>query len=54
MPSIHQKIIGGVHGDLGTAAMVVNLIPRVIDAKPGLLAMKDIPVPCNTENIWKD
>ncbi len=54
VPSIHQKIIGGVHGDLGTAAMVVNLIPRVIDAKPGLLTMKDIPVPCNTENIWKD
>ncbi|MFX1489277.1 MAG: dihydrodipicolinate reductase [Promethearchaeota archaeon] len=52
-PSIHQKIIGGVHGDLGTSAMVANLIPRVIDAKSGLLTMKDIPVPCYTGNIWK-
>jgi 4-hydroxy-tetrahydrodipicolinate reductase len=53
IPSIHQKIIGGVHGDLGTSAMVANLIPRVINAKSGLLTMKDIPVPCYTGNIWK-
>ena len=53
IPPIHQKIIGGVHGDVGTAAMVVNLIPKVIEAKPGLLTMKDLPVPCYTENIWK-
>ncbi len=52
-PKIHQKIIGGVHGDIGTAAMVTNLIPNIIAAKPGLLTMKDIPVPCYTENIWK-
>ncbi|MFX1455055.1 MAG: dihydrodipicolinate reductase [Promethearchaeota archaeon] len=52
-PDIHQKIIGGVHGDIGTAAMVANLIPKVIEAQPGLLTMKDLPVPCNTENIWK-
>ena len=54
IPNIHQKIIGGVHGDLGTSAMVVNLIPKVIEAKAGLLTMKDLPVPCNTENIWKE
>ncbi len=53
-PSIRQKIIGGVHGDVGTAAMVANLIPIVIKAKAGLLTMKDIPVPCYTANIWKD
>lgn len=53
IPNIHQKIIGGVHGDIGTAAMVVNLIPKVIEARSGLLTMKDLPVPCNTENIWK-
>jgi len=52
-PSIRQKIIGGVHGDIGTAAMVVNLIPKVLGAKAGLLTMKDLPVPCYTENIWK-
>lgn len=53
-PRIEQKIIGGVHGDLGTSAMVVNLIPKVITASPGLVTMKDLPVPCNTENVWKD
>ncbi|MHA2006357.1 MAG: NAD(P)H-dependent amine dehydrogenase family protein [Promethearchaeota archaeon] len=54
VPRIEQKIIGGVHGDLGTSAMVANLIPKVIEARPGLLTMKDLPVPCNTENIWKE
>ena len=54
IPHIHQKIIGGVHGDIGTSAMVVNLIPNVINANPGLLTMKDLPVPCYTENIWKE
>ncbi|MFX0081030.1 MAG: hypothetical protein ACFE94_04680 [Candidatus Hodarchaeota archaeon] len=53
VPTIEQKIIGGVHGDLGTSAMVVNLIPKVIIARHGLLTMKDLPVPCNTENLWK-
>ncbi|MFX1386956.1 MAG: hypothetical protein ACFE9M_07055 [Promethearchaeota archaeon] len=52
-PNINQKIIGGVHGDIGTAAMVANLIPKVLQAKPGLLTMKDLPVPCYTENVWK-
>jgi hypothetical protein len=52
-PNIYQKIIGGVHGDVGTAAMVANLIPRVVEAKPGLLTMKDLPVPCYTGNVWK-
>ena len=52
-PNINQKIIGGVHGDVGTAAMVANLIPKVIDAKSGLMTMKDLPVPCYTEHIWK-
>lgn len=53
VPNIHQKIIGGVHGDIGTAAMVVNLIPKLIEAKSGLLTMKDLPVACYTEYIWK-
>ncbi|MFX1531316.1 MAG: hypothetical protein ACFFBC_09395 [Promethearchaeota archaeon] len=53
VPRIEQKIIDGIHGDLGTSAMVVNLIPRVIESRSGLLTMKDLPVPCNTENIWK-
>jgi 4-hydroxy-tetrahydrodipicolinate reductase len=53
IPTINQKIIGGVHGDVGTAAVVVNLIPKVLEAKSGLLTMKDLPVPCNTEYVSK-
>ena len=53
IPDIHQKVIGGVHGDIGTAAMVVNSIPKVIDAPSGLITMKDISLPCYTANKWK-
>ena len=45
-PNIDLTIRGGVHGDLATAAMVVNSIPRVIHGPPGLMTMKDLPVPC--------
>jgi hypothetical protein len=53
VPDIHQKIIGGVHGDIGTAAIVINSIPKVINAPSGLITMKDISLPCFTANIWK-
>ncbi|MFW9855516.1 MAG: dihydrodipicolinate reductase [Candidatus Thorarchaeota archaeon] len=52
-PPINQKIIGGVHGDLGTAAMVANLIPRVVNAAPGIQTMKDLPIPSYTANVWR-
>jgi len=45
VPSIHAKITPGVHGDLATVAIVVNSIPKVINAEPGLVTMKDLPVP---------
>ena len=54
IPQITQKIEGGVHGDLGTAAVVANIVPIVFSANPGLHTMKDIPVPCNTAGIWKE
>ncbi len=54
VPDINQKIIGGVHGDLGTAAMVANLIPLTYNFKSGLFTMKDIPVPRNTSRIYKN
>lgn len=44
-PPIDLTIRGGVHGDLATAAVVVNCIPKVHEAEPGLLTMKDIRVP---------
>ena len=45
VPPVEARIDGGVHGDLGTAAVVVNAIPRVASAPPGLTTMKDLPPP---------
>ncbi len=45
VPDIHQKILGGVHGDIGTVAVTVNSIPKVYLSSPGLKVMKDLP-PC--------
>ena len=44
-PNIHEKIIGGVHGDIGTVAVTINTIPRAIYAPAGLKIMKDLPPP---------
>lgn len=44
VPDVQMEIKGGVHGDRATAAMVVNSIPRVISARPGVLTMDDIPI----------
>ncbi|HEX6178396.1 MAG TPA: dihydrodipicolinate reductase, partial [Thermoanaerobaculia bacterium] len=44
VPDVEMEIKGGVHGDRATAAMVVNAIPRVIHARPGVLTMDDIPI----------
>ncbi|MBA7465078.1 hypothetical protein ES707_00240 [subsurface metagenome] len=43
VPNMEVIIKGGTPGDLATAAMVVNLIPRVIKAPSGLTTMKDLP-----------
>lgn len=48
IPNVHQKIQPCVHGDIGTVAVIVNGIPRVINAPAGLLTMKDLPVPHGT------
>jgi 4-hydroxy-tetrahydrodipicolinate reductase len=45
VPNVNQRIQPCVHGDLGTIAMVVNSIPKVINAQAGLVTMKDLPVP---------
>jgi 4-hydroxy-tetrahydrodipicolinate reductase len=47
-PDVHEKIIGGVHGDIGTVSMIVNSIPKVINAQAGLVTMKDLPPPSAT------
>ena len=45
VPNVKQKIQPCVHGDLGTAAVITNSIPKVINAPAGLLTRKDLPVP---------
>jgi 4-hydroxy-tetrahydrodipicolinate reductase len=52
-PDLVQRVEGGVHGDLGTVAVVVNMIPLVAQSEPGLKTMKDLPAPRNTERVWK-
>jgi 4-hydroxy-tetrahydrodipicolinate reductase len=34
-----------IPGGLGTIALAVNMIPRVLDAAPGLHTVADLPVP---------
>lgn len=48
IPPIHMIIPDGVHGDRATAAVVVNSIPLVVDAQPGLLTVLDLPAPMST------
>jgi 4-hydroxy-tetrahydrodipicolinate reductase len=45
MPDI-ELTIKGIHGDLATAAMAVNAVPKVVNAPPGLVTMKDLPLVC--------
>jgi 4-hydroxy-tetrahydrodipicolinate reductase len=44
-PSLSVKIPGGIPGDIATASSVVNAIPRVLSAAPGLHTMRDIALP---------
>ncbi len=44
-PNINMAITPEIPGGLGTIAMVVNMIPHIINARPGLKTMVDLPVP---------
>jgi 4-hydroxy-tetrahydrodipicolinate reductase len=43
-PNLTLTIPGGTHGDIATAAMVVNCIPAVLDAPAGLRTSRDLPM----------
>jgi len=43
-PAVDMTIAGGVAGDLATAAMVVNSIPKLLGARAGMLTMRDLPL----------
>ncbi|MGD9887292.1 MAG: 2,4-diaminopentanoate dehydrogenase [Bacilli bacterium] len=44
-PQVNLRINPEIDGGKGTIAIVVNMIPHVINAKPGLKTMLDLPVP---------
>ena len=44
-PNIRQKIDGGLHGDIATASITVNSIPKILRVTPGLRTMADMPSP---------
>ena len=44
-PDIHMSIKPEVNGGVGTIAICVNMIPHVINARPGLKTMIDLPIP---------
>jgi 4-hydroxy-tetrahydrodipicolinate reductase len=44
-PALSATFAGGIHGDIATASIAVNSIPKVIDATPGLHTMRDLPLP---------
>lgn len=51
IPNMEVIIKGGINGDIATAAMVVNSMRRVVDAPPGLMTMKDLPLVCGSSSI---
>lgn len=44
-PPVNMVNTPEIEGGIGTAAMIMNTIPHVINARPGLKTMIDIPVP---------
>ena len=44
-PTLSMTIAGGVHGDVATASITVNSIPKVLRAPAGLQTMKTMELP---------
>ncbi len=44
-PALKMKLAGGVHGDIATASIVVNSLPKILEVAPGLHTMRDMPLP---------
>jgi 4-hydroxy-tetrahydrodipicolinate reductase len=44
-PRVELVVPGGLHGDTATAAIIVNAVPMVLSAPPGLAVMSDLPPP---------
>jgi len=44
-PNLTSRVAGGFHGDVATASIAVNTIPKILAAPPGLRTMRDLPLP---------
>ena len=44
VPPVDMTIAGGVAGDVATAAIVVNCIPKLLAARTGVVTMRDLPL----------
>jgi len=44
-PNLHMKIDGGVHGDVATASITANSIPKILEAPAGLQTMRSMVIP---------
>jgi 4-hydroxy-tetrahydrodipicolinate reductase len=44
-PRVTSKVSGGLHGDIATASITVNSIPKILRVAPGLRTMADMPIP---------
>jgi hypothetical protein len=45
VPKVSFKSSPCVNGDYGTIAMLINMVPKVINSPPGLVTMKDLQLP---------
>ncbi len=45
VPRVSMRVEGGLHGDLATPSVVINSIPAVLAAAPGLHTMRTLPLP---------
>jgi 4-hydroxy-tetrahydrodipicolinate reductase len=43
-PPVRMTVAGGLHGDIATAAIVINAIPSAVRAGAGLASMADAPL----------
>jgi 4-hydroxy-tetrahydrodipicolinate reductase len=44
-PPLHLVMHGGTPGDVATPAILVNMIPRLVEARPGLHTMRTLSLP---------
>jgi len=44
-PNLSLRVQGGFQGDIATASIVVNTIPKILSAPPGLRTMSDLALP---------